>query len=49
MEAHDLDINVLDVIVTELMGPSPEHVQEPEPKIGGFLTGGGKNKKRSRT
>ena len=46
--SHDLDINVLDVIVTELMGPTPEHVQEPEPKIG-FIRDGGKNKKRRRT
>ena len=46
--SHDLDINVLDMMVTELMGPSPEHVQEPKKNIG-FLTSGNKNKKRSRT
>ena len=45
---HDLDINVLDMIVTELTAPAPEHVQESEPKIG-FLRGGDKNKKRRRT
>ena len=44
---NDLDINVLDVIVTELMAPAPEHVEEPEQKIG-FLTRGDKNKKRRR-
>ena len=38
-----------DMIVTDLMGPAPEHVQESEPKITGFLWGDGKNKKRRRT